>query len=325
MVRSAVWAAPKTVGGPCQTGGMAIVITLPTQDLLDALADRVPDSVQLALWDWQQPSGQEHIDLAVMPYMAPASILAAVAGENITTVQAQSLGHDNFTSFLPDGVHVSNAVGVHEDSTAELALALVLAAQRDLPVHVRAQREGGWNQLASPGLVGRTVLVVGVGGVGEAIRARLEPFGCTILRSASRARSDEHGPIGGPGDLPELVAQADVVVLVTPLTDATRGLFDQQMINQMRPGALLVNVGRGALVDTGALVASVREGRIRAVLDVVDPEPLPDDHPLRTLDGCLLLPHVGGRTTTMDERVVDLVASQAQLLADGREPAHRVI
>lgn len=299
-----------------------MIVTLPTQELLDRLAPVVGDDVQLHLWTMEGPSGLGHVDLAVMPYMAPASTLAVLEGEDVAAVQSQALGYDKVADVLPDGVAFANAVGVHEAATAELTLAILLAAQRDVDTYVR--EAGQWNQRMSPGLVDRTVLVVGVGGVGDAIRARLEPFDCRILRSASRARTDEHGEVAGPDDLPRLVGEADVVVLATPLTEQTHHLFDATMIARMKPGALLVNIGRGPLVDTAALVEATAAGRIRAALDVVDPEPLPADHPLWTTPGVLVTPHVGGRSSTMVDRVVALLSRQVERLRRGEGIDHRV-
>lgn len=299
-----------------------MIVTLPTQELLDRLAPVLGDDASLHLWTMEGPSGLDHVDLAVMPYMAPASILAVLDGEDVAAVQSQALGYDKVADVLPDGVAFANAVGVHEAATAELTLAILLAAQRDVDTYVR--EAGQWNQRMSPGLVDRTVLVVGVGGVGDAIRARLEPFDCRILRSASHGRTDEHGEVSGPDDLPRLVEQADVVVLATPLTEQTRHLFDAAMIARMKPGALLVNIGRGPLVDTDALVEATAAGRIRAALDVVDPEPLPADHPLWTTPGVLVTPHVGGRSSTMPDRVVALVSQQVERLRRGEGLGHRV-
>ena len=300
-----------------------MIVTLPSQSLLDRLTPLVDASVELHLWPMDAPSGLGHIDLAVMPSMAPASLLSVLAGEDVSAVQSQALGHDNVEQYLPEGVVFCNAVGVHEGSTAELALGLILVAQREFDTYLR--ESGRWNQVFSPGLMGLTVLLVGVGGVGEAIRRRLEGFEVTVTRSASRARLDGHGPVGGPEELPGLVSDADVVVLGAPLTEATRHLFDREMIARMKPGALLVNVGRGGLVDSAALVEATSEGRIRAALDVMEPEPLPADHPLWTTPGVIITPHVGGRSSSMEGRVVALVEGQVAELVAGRPLWHRVL
>lgn len=300
-------------------------VTVPTTELFERVRPRVPAGVELELWDWKSPAPQRHVDLAVLPYMVGPSALEAIHGADVAAVQAQSLGYNGMDETLPQGVVLCNAVGVHEGSTAELALALVLAATRDLPRAVNQQREGDWTQYWTPGLVGRRVLVLGVGGVGGAIADRLRPFEVDLVRMASRARTDEHGEVHGPESLPELVSNADVVVIGLPLTEQTEGLFDADMIARMKPGALLVNVGRGSIVDTDALVEACREGRISAALDVMEPEPLPQDHPLWTTPGVLLVPHLGGRSTSMDDRVERLVVDQVERLTRGEELAHRVL
>lgn len=301
------------------------VITLPTPELLARLESSLGPDAELHLWPMDGPSGLAQIDLAVLPYMSAPSLLDVLRGENVAAVQSQSLGYDNADQHLPESVSYSNAAGVHEGATAELTLALILAAQRDLQLYLAEQPSGSWTQRFSPGLLGLTALVVGVGGVGTAIATRLEAFECTVVRSASRARTDERGDVFGPESLPELVASADIVVLAAPLTEQSRHLFDAELIGQMKAGALLVNIGRGPLVDTDALTAATAEGRIRAALDVLDPEPLPSDHPLWTTPGVLITPHVGGRSTSMEDRVVQLIVGQVTALREGRELAHRVL
>ncbi len=301
-----------------------LTVTVPDPTLRDRLTDLPPTTVHV--WDLASaadaPDGP--LDLVVMPFMAPASTLAVLDGLPVRAVQSQALGYDHVAEVLASGVAFANAVGVHEAATAEHAVALVLAAQRDLPGFVAEQAAGGWDQRFTPGLAGRTAVVVGVGGVGEEIRRRLVPFDVEVVRVASRARTDEIGPVHAVAELADLVRGADVLVLAVPLTAATRHLVDERLLAAMRPGALVVNVGRGPVVDTDALLDAVRAGRVRAALDVVDPEPLPADHPLRTAPGVLLTPHVAGRTTTMTDRIVALLRTQVAHLAAGEPLDHLV-
>ena len=291
-------------------------VTVPTADLRDLLTDDLPEGITLDLWPMTDPP-EGRVDLAVMPYLVGAELLRVLDGADVGWIQSQSLGFDNIENFLPPGVGFSNAVGVHEAATAEIALGLILAAQRNLAEHVLDQQRAVWRPRFGPGLQSLTALVIGVGGVGELIADHLARFGMEVVRSASRARTDERGRIHGPEEVPGLLGTADVVVLATPLNPTTKGFFDAALIGRMKPGALLVNIGRGALVDTDALVAACRAGRVRAALDVVDPEPLPADHPLWSAPGVLITPHVGGRSTTMINRVAALVARQIRHLAAG--------
>jgi phosphoglycerate dehydrogenase-like enzyme len=278
-------------------------------------------------WDLLDESPAARIDLVVLPYMGTAvRRLPAVAAVSPRLVQSQMLGYDGVAERLPSGTVFANAVGVHEASTGELALALILASLRGLPAFVRQSAQGAWpTAFTGTSLADRTVLVLGTGGVGRAVAARLRPFEVRLVRVARTARTDEEGAVHGLGELPRLLPTADVVVLAVPLDASTRGLVDEGFLDAMRDGALLVNVSRGAVVDTDALAAAARFGSVRAALDVTDPEPLPAGHPLLTSPHVLVSPHVGGNSTAMLPRVAALVREQAERLRDGREPLHVVL
>ena len=172
----------------------------------------------------------------------------------------------------------------------------------------------GWH----PALADREVLLVGYGAIGAAVEARLEPFECSVVRVARSAREGVHAI----SELPDLLPSADVVVLVVPLTEQTRGLVDASFLDAMKAGALLVNVARGPVVDTPALVRALHAGRIRAAVDVVDPEPLPADSPLWDCPGLLISPHVGGSSSAMWPRAHRLVRDQLHRIARGEEPVN---
>lgn len=298
-----------------------IAVVLPTEEVRRRLAAQLPD-VHLEVW---APGGHAPfpgpVDLLVLPYMLAAPELRHLDGLPIGLVQSQTLGYDGVAENLPAGLRYSNAVGVHEASTGELALALVLADLRGIPDAVRDARDGAWNHRRRPGLAGRRVLVVGVGGVGREVITRLEPFGVDLVRVARTARDGVHGV----DELPTLLPHADVVILAVPLGDETRGLADAAFLAAMPDGALLVNVARGPVVDTDALLAELTAGRLRAALDVTDPEPLPPGHPLWTAPGLLVTPHLGGDTAAMDGRVDALVREQVRRIQAGEPPAHLVI
>jgi phosphoglycerate dehydrogenase-like enzyme len=163
-------------------------------------------------------------------------------------------------------------------------------------------------------LADKRILILGAGGVGTALRSRLLPFEAEVVMVGRSARSGVHSV----DELPTLLPDADVVVLALPLYERTRGLANTDFMTRMADGALLVNLSRGAVVDTDALVSAVRSGRIRAALDVTDPEPLPAGHLLWDLPGVLISPHVGGNSTAFLPRARRLVAEQLERFAAGQ-------
>ena len=178
---------------------------------------------------------------------------------------------------------------MHAAATAEMAVALTLGSLRGIDDAARDMVSRTWNHRRRRSLADRRVLIVGVGGIGTEICRRLEPFEVEITRVGSRARTDDHGRVHGADELPKLLPHAEVVILITPLTDSTHHLVDAEFLAQLPDNALVVNVARGPVIDTDALVEELRSGRLHAALDVVDPEPLPENHPLwGTPNTCLL-------------------------------------
>lgn len=301
-----------------------LTVSVPDPELLAALGP-LPTGVRAVVWDLRDEPPRSRIDLVVTPYMGEKR-LPAVAAVQPRLVQSQMLGYDGVADHLPPATAFANAVGVHESSTAELALALTLASLRGLPTFARQAGGGAWpTAFTGTSLADRTVLVLGTGGVGRAIAARLRPFEVELLRVARTARTDEDGAVHGIDELPNLLPSAQVVVLAVPLGPSTRGLVDADFLHRMADGALLVNISRGPVVDTEALAAAVRFGGVRAALDVTDPEPLPAGHPLLTSPHVLISPHVGGNSTAMLPRIAALVRTQAERLRDGLEPLHVVL
>ncbi len=257
----------------------------------------------------------EDVVFYVPRYMGLQEDLALMAHmPNLEVVQLLTAGYDAALSFLPAGVTLCNAGGVHDASTAELAVGLMLASLRGLDAFARAMPAGGWLYGRREALADKRVLIVGAGGVGRALRSRLEPFEVDVTMVGRTARAGVHAA----ADLPDLLGSADVVVLAVPLDDTTRGMVGTSFLARMRDGALLVNVARGPVVDTEALVAAVASGRIRAALDVTDPEPLPPGHPLWSLPDVLISPHVGGNTSAFLPRARRLVAEQMRRFATGQ-------
>ncbi len=242
------------------------------------------------------------------------------AVDDVTVVQSLSAGAEAWLGRLPEGVSLVNGRGAHGGSTAEWAVTVLLALRRGIPGFVRQQDRHEWAEVGSPGLQGAHVVVVGAGDLGEQTRRRLDGFGCTVTLVARTARDG----VRGIDELPDLLPTADAVVLVVPLTDATRGLVDAAFLARMKDGAVLVNAARGSVVDTDALLAELQAGRLVAGLDVTDPEPLPDDHPLWDAPGLLLTPHVGGHTAGSGERAWAVAREQLQQLARGERPTNTV-
>ena len=303
---------------------MSILVAVPDRAMLERLGPQ-PAGVELTVWALGSEPLDRRFDLLVLPYMIAPAELAGLAGQAVSVVQSQMLGFDGVEHHLPPALAYCNAVGVHEAATAELALALMLASQRGLPDFVRAAGSGSWAHVRYPGLTMQRVLVLGAGGVGREVARRLQPFDVDLVRVARTARTDDTGPVHSWDELDGLLPTAHAVVLAVPLDDATRGLVDDAFLGRMMPGALLVNVARGAVVDTDALTRAVADGRVRAAIDVTDPEPLPPQHPLWRLPGALVSPHVGGDIGSMNLRIDRLVREQIDLLRTGQPPKNVVV
>lgn len=301
----------------------------------------VPDERWLGLW----PDGEEPLDvvlwevegelpdtlggrapgLVVLPYLDSSRAVRRLATiEGLQVVQTLTAGYDDVRAHLPEGVTLCNAAGVHDASTAELALGLTISALRGIGDFARAQTTGTWLAGYRPALADRRVLVIGAGSVGGAVVDRFAPFEVELTRVATSARDDARGHVHGIDELPALLPQHDVVVLVVPLTDSTRGLVDAAFLAAMPDGALLVNVARGPVVVTDALLAEVSSGRLLAALDVTDPEPLPADHPLWRAPGVLVSPHVGGDSSAFPPRARRLLKAQLGRWAAGQPLANVV-
>jgi len=300
-----------------------ITISLPDATLREHLTPD-PDLTVLE-WDLTGKAPERRIDIVVPPYMGGWTSLRGLEGVDAGLVQSQSIGYDGAEKFLPAGNVLANAAGVHEASTAELTVALILASQREFPRTFKNQREGRWESFPTASLADRRVLIIGYGGVGKAIEDRLLPFETTVTRVASRARTEDRGEVHGIDELHSLLPEHDVVVVVVPLSDSTRHMVDDAFLAAMPDGALLVNVARGPVADTDALVKHTASGRLRAALDVTDPEPLPQGHPLWEIPGVIISPHVGGATTAMAPRMGRLLQRQIELMRAGKAPENVVI
>ncbi|MDN5766725.1 MAG: 2-hydroxyacid dehydrogenase [Humibacillus sp.] len=309
------------------TPSLPVVISVPDPSYAAPLGDI--DGVEVVVWDLSSPHPRAaEVRLVVTPYLNSVSLPdLAPQVPALEVIQLQSAGYDHYIANVPPDVTLCNAAGVHDASTAELALTLTLASLRDLPEFVTAQASSHWSATTiRPALADKRVLVLGYGHVGREIVSRLVPFEVEVTVVASRARAgDDLVPqVHGIDELPELAAAADVLVVIVPLNDATRGLVDAELLARLPDAALIVNVARGPVVVTDDLLAECASGRLHAALDVTDPEPLPEDHPAWTTPGVLVTPHVGGATTAMRPRALALIRRQVEALRDG-EPLVNVV
>lgn len=284
---------------------------------MDAVKIRAPDHVELLALD-------NDLDLTQIDFLVPTAdegvdvleILPSL--DRLAVVQLLSAGTDWIEDRVPPQATLCSARGARDGNVAEWILGALLGATTGLLECARLQT---WTERRLTDLASWTVLVVGMGSIGRALQLRLEPLGTTVVGVASHARDDLHGI----DELPQLLPGADAVVVLTPLNESTRGLIGAAELAVMSDGALLVNAGRGAVVDTDALVPEVQSGRLRAVLDVTDPEPLPDGHPLWTAPGVLAItPHIAGNSPLGNARAAELAGDQLARWVAG-EPLHNVV
>ena len=302
------------------------VISLPDRSWIDLVGP--VEGVDVVQWDLSGDAPrQDEITFVVPPYLGSPRWERLGKLPGLRVVQLLSAGYDNVLEALPAGVLLANAAGVHDASTAELAVTLTLSSLRGIPEFVAAQGRSQWLPVENrQSLADKRVLILGYGGIGVAIARRLSGFEVSLTAVATRARAgDELVPsVHGVDELASLLPEQDVVILILPLSDATEGLVDRDFLASMPDGSLLVNVSRGKVVDTSALVEATRSGRIRAALDVTDPEPLPPDHPLWQTPGVLISPHVGGATSAFAPRAVALLREQIAAFS-GESPLRNVV
>jgi phosphoglycerate dehydrogenase-like enzyme len=239
---------------------------------------------------------------------------------NLRLIQLLSAGAELWLDQVPDGVRLSICRGAHGGSTAEWVIGVLLAIYRELLEFEQTRQERRWHQHVTDTLQDKRILVIGAGDLGQQLKRRLDTFDAHTTLVGTRTRDGVHGR----DELPELLPHHDAVVLMVPVTRETTGMVDAGFLARMANGAILVNAARGLIVDTDALVAELNSGRIRAALDVTDPEPLPDDHPLWTAKGLLLTPHVAGSVTGNRDRAYAVVASELARFAAGKEPENLV-
>ena len=266
------------------------------------------------------PEPEQLPDLADVELIVPSepvrdALLELLAGPpgRLRVIQTTSAGVDWLIGRVPEHVTVCNARGVYDAPLAEWVVGVILAMQRGIVESRDAQARHAWKGIEPPELLGRRVVILGMGSIGRAIADRLRPFGVETIGVGQTARDDVHGL----DELDDLLPTAEILVNMLPLTTATYGFLDQRRLALLPDGALVVNGGRGRTIDTDALVDELRSGRLRAALDVTDPEPLPTDHPLWTLPNVLITPHMAGDSPTSTVRAFQLVGDQVRRFAAG--------
>jgi phosphoglycerate dehydrogenase-like enzyme len=298
----------------------SITVCVPSTDDRDRL-EPAPDGARVVVWDGKgnPPADVADTEFLLGGYMAgPPEVFAAMP--KLRVVQVLSAGVERWLPALPDGVVLCNGRGIHGAATAELAVTGILALVRQLPTYLIQQAQARWQEQPSEDLDGKRLLVLGAGDIGGYIARALEVFGARTTYVARSAREGVHAV----SELAELLPQADIVAVALPMTDETRGLLDASALAVLPDGAIVANVARGPIVDTEALLAETRTGRLRAFLDVTDPEPLPSDHPLWRMPGVVITPHVGGGTKGWEERGYQLVREQIERFVTGK-PLHNVV
>jgi phosphoglycerate dehydrogenase-like enzyme len=271
--------------------------------------------------DDRLPATAAEVEFYVPPFFPRSPSVAAMRRmPRLRVVQTLTAGIDKLRPQIPDGVLLCNARGVHDAGTAEWVVAAMLASIRRFPYFAAEQAAARWSFRFTGCLAGKIVLIVGYGSIGAAVERRLSGFDVEVRRVARGARDGVH-PIG---DLPGLLPEADVVVLLAPVTSETIGMVDAAFLAGMKDGALFVNAARGSLVVTADLCDELRSGRLKAVLDVTDPEPLGSEDSLWAMPNVFITPHVAGSTPASGRPGLEFVRAQAQRFRDG-EPLLNVI
>lgn len=286
----------------------------------------LPDGVVVEIADDPAalPSDPAGVEFWVPTFLDQPSLRGLVHDlPDLRVLQLPSVGTDGWIDEVPAGVTLCHGGGVHDAATAEWVLGAILAQLRGFPGFLRDQDAGTWAHRPSKGLAGRRIVLLGSGAIGSAVARRLAPFDVDLIKVARTARPSEG--VRGVADVLSLLPSADVVILLVPLTEQTRGLVDRRFLAAMPDGALLVNAARGPVVDTEALVDELSSGRLSAALDVTDPEPLPPGHPLWEQPNTLITPHVAARTEDMAARVYQLAAKQLHRFLAGEPLLNQVV
>ena len=299
----------------------------------ELLADLPPEAKVVRIP--RQPTEALEVDFWILPFARKVAKEVLPHLRGVKVAQTMMAGVEWVLPWMPKEIVLCDGRGVHDISVSEWVLTAILASMKRFPLYRDLQRQQKWRldaaasdpfltldgvhagqgELLCEDLEGKTVLIVGYGSIGAAVEGRLQPFNVPILRVARTGR--ENPKVYATGDLHQLLPQADVVVLIVPLTEQTRSLIGAAELALMKPGALLINAARGPVVDTEALVSALQAQTLRAVLDVTDPEPLPPGHPLWSAPNCMITPHIGGSTPEFIHRAFQFGAQQVRRFIAG--------
>ena len=277
----------------------------------------VPNGFELISGEISELSEAElnEIEIYVPKYMGGAAALLPIERMgNLRIVQLLMAGYEDALPYLRPGIRLFNARGVHDFSTAELTTSLVLGHFIGIKRYLQDMSVGHWRTGQRDSLYGKKIAIIGAGSVGTKISEFLTPFKVEITYFARTARVG----VKVIAELDDLIDNFDVVIVIVPLTDGTRNLIGSNQLKRMRDGALLVNVARGPVVETEALLAELRTGRISAALDVTEPEPLPSSHELWRLPNVTITPHVGGNSSAFEPQAREFLARQFEALAQSK-------
>jgi phosphoglycerate dehydrogenase-like enzyme len=283
----------------------------------------VPATIEAVYYEPGAPWPGGHLDatVVVVGYEDAPAVGARFAElPNLRLVQTLNAGYEQWLPLLPEGVMLSNGRGAHGGSSAEWVMAALLTIYRELGLLAKRQSDGVWRPKVTETLIGKRVVVLGAGDLAVNLAARLAPFEAEVTLVGRRARTGVHAL----ADVDRLLPHADVVVAMLPDDESTRHVIDAEFLAKVPDGSVIVNVGRGGSVDTGALLAELTAGRLRAALDVTDPEPLPEGHPLWSAPGLLLTPHVAGSTEGAWQRAWAVAVEQIEVFAGGDRPPNLV-
>jgi phosphoglycerate dehydrogenase-like enzyme len=304
-----------------------LVVAHPAAQFLKVL-DRLPDRTHLVVGNREEIFREAAPGADVLLHaLGPKDVLQAVfaRAEKLRWVHSMSAGLDGmlFPELISSPVPLTNGRGVFSPSLGEWVAGAILYFAKDFRRLMRSQQAGRWDQFDCEMVEGKTVGIVGMGTIGEEVAKRMRPFGVSI--AALRRRPELSGAhplvdrVYGPAMLADLLAASDYVVLSTPLTAETRGLIGARELAAMKPSGVLINVGRGPVVDEAALVAALRDNRIRgAALDVFEVEPLPEAHAFYSLENVLLSPHSADHVPGWSEKALEFFVENYRRFAAGQ-------